>query len=137
MAVFCDRSVALVADHEDAGGCFDHFIGDGHQLVDLQYSGDLRKQALKQAEVTLRDALDCGDGLGIGEVIWVQSMAKSFPMSVEDEQEFLAAVPRGYRTRCVSGSRWRGASRPGRCVAPMRRGRARRYPSGRSGDVPW
>jgi hypothetical protein len=36
LAVFCDRSVSLVADDEDAGGGFDDVVCDGVQLVDLR-----------------------------------------------------------------------------------------------------
>jgi hypothetical protein len=39
VAVFCDRSVALVADDEDAGGGFDDVVGDGLQFVELKHSG--------------------------------------------------------------------------------------------------
>ena len=91
MAVFCDHLLALVADDKDAGGGFDDVIGDGLELVDLEHSGDLGKQAFKEPEVAAGDALDRGDGLGIGEVVRVQRAAKPLPVSVEDEQEFIAA----------------------------------------------
>ena len=39
MAAFCDRSVSLVSNDEDACGGFDDVVGDGLKLVDE--SGDL------------------------------------------------------------------------------------------------
>lgn len=42
MAVFCDRSLSLVADDEDARGGFDNVVGDGFELVDFEDAGDLR-----------------------------------------------------------------------------------------------
>lgn len=41
--MFCWRSLSSVADNEGAGGCFDDVVGDGFELVDLQYAGDVRK----------------------------------------------------------------------------------------------
>lgn len=41
MAVLCDRSVALISDDKDAGSGFDDVVGDGLELVDLEYADDL------------------------------------------------------------------------------------------------
>ena len=40
LAAFWDRFVSLVADDEDAGGGFDDVVGDGVELVDLEYAVD-------------------------------------------------------------------------------------------------
>jgi hypothetical protein len=88
--VFCWRSLSSVADNEGAGGYFDHVVGDGFELVDLQYAGDLREESLKQAEVAAGDPFDRGDCLGVGEVVRVERSAESFPVPIEDEQELVA-----------------------------------------------
>ena len=41
LAVFCDRSLSLVANDEDARGGFDDVVGDGVELVDFEYPVDL------------------------------------------------------------------------------------------------
>jgi hypothetical protein len=68
----CWRSLSLVADHEGAGGCFDDVVGDGFELVDLQYTGDLGEEPLEEPEVSAGDPFDRGDCLGVGEVVWVE-----------------------------------------------------------------
>jgi hypothetical protein len=45
------------------------FFGDGAQAVDLQDAGDLGEEALDEPEVTAGDAVDGGDGFGVGEVV--------------------------------------------------------------------
>lgn len=72
LAVFCWRSLSLVADDEGAGGCFDDVVGDGFELVDLQYAGDLGEEPLEEAEVSARDPFDRGDCLSVGEVVRVE-----------------------------------------------------------------
>ena len=67
MAVFCDRSLSLVADGEDARGGFDDIVGDRFELVDFEDAGDLREQALQESEIAAGDAFDCGDCRGVGE----------------------------------------------------------------------
>lgn len=82
MAVFFDHSVSLVADDEDAGCGFDDVVGDGVELVDLQYPVDLGEEPFEEAEVAAGDALDGGNGLRVGEVVRVEGLAKAFPMAV-------------------------------------------------------
>lgn len=72
LAVFCRGSLSLVADDEGAGGCFDDIVGDGFELVDLQYAGDLGEEPFEQPEVAAGDSLDRGDCLGVGEVVGVE-----------------------------------------------------------------
>jgi len=92
VAAFRDRLVAaLGSDHEDAGGCFNDVVGDGFELVDLEDSADLREEAFEEPEVASGDPFDGGDGLGVGEVVRVEGAAKTFPVAVEDEEEFIAA----------------------------------------------
>jgi long-chain acyl-CoA synthetase len=91
LAVFFDRSVSLVADDEDAGCGFDYVVGDGVELVDLQYTVDLGEESFEESEVAAGDAFDGGDRLRVGEVVRVEDLAESFPMAVEDEQEFFAS----------------------------------------------
>lgn len=80
-----------VADDEDAGGGFDDVVGDGFELVDLEYSRDLWEEALEETEVAAGDALDRGDGLRVREVLGVEGAAESFPVAVEDEEELVAS----------------------------------------------
>lgn len=91
MAAFCDRFLSLIADDEDTRGGFDDVVGDGFKLVDFEDSGDLREQALQESEVAAGDSFDCGDCLGIGEVVRVEVSARAFPVPVENEEEFFAA----------------------------------------------
>ena len=91
VAAFCDRLVALVADDEDAGSCFDNVVGDDLELVDLKHPRDLWKEAFEESEVAASDALDGCDGLRVSEVLGVEGAAKASPMSVKDEQQFLSA----------------------------------------------
>ena len=79
MAVFCDRSGALVSDHEDASGGFYDVVGDGLELVDLEHSGDLREEAFEESEVAPGDAFDRGDSLSVGEVVRVEGAAEASP----------------------------------------------------------
>jgi hypothetical protein len=83
--------MSLVADDEDAGGCFDDVVGDGFELVYFEDAGDLGEQSLKEPEVAAGYPLDCCNGLDIGEVLCVQRPSKSFPVAVQDEKEFIAA----------------------------------------------
>ncbi len=86
-----DRFVSLVADDEDAGGGLDDVVGDGVELVDLQYPVDLGEESFEEAEVAAGDALDGGDRLRVGEVVRIEDLAESLPMAVQDEQEFFAS----------------------------------------------
>jgi hypothetical protein len=63
LAVFCWRFLSLVADDEGAGGCFDDVVGDGFELVDLQYTGDLGKEAFEEPKVAAGGAFDGVKGL--------------------------------------------------------------------------
>jgi hypothetical protein len=86
VAAFCDRFVALVSDD---------VVGDGFELVNLQDAVDLREESFEESEDAAGDAFDRfdrGDGLGVGEVVGIEFSAESFPVAVEDEKEFLAAV---------------------------------------------
>ena len=80
----------LRTDNEDAGSCFDDVIGDGFESVNLEHSLDLREKTFEESEVTASDALNRGDGLCVGEVVWVEDTAESFPLAREDEEEFVA-----------------------------------------------
>jgi hypothetical protein len=91
LAAFCDRSVSLIPDDEDAGGGFDDVVGDGLKLVDLEHSGDLGEDAFEEAEVAARDAFDRGDGLRVGEVVRVKGSIKPFPMPFEHEEQLFSA----------------------------------------------
>ena len=91
MAVFFDRFVSLVTDDEDAGGGFDDVVRDGVQLVDLEDAVDLREESFEEPEIAAGDALDGCDRLRVGEVVRVEGLTESFPMAVEDEQEFVAS----------------------------------------------
>ncbi len=87
MAVFCDRLVTLIADDEDAGCCFDDVVSDGFEFVDFEYSGYLGEEPFEEAEISAGDALDGGDGLGVG----VEGVSEAFPEAVEDEEEFVSS----------------------------------------------
>lgn len=91
MAAFCGRFLSLIADDEDARGGFDDVVGDGFKLVDFEDAGNLREQAFQESEVAAGDPFDCGDCLGIGEIIRVEVSAQAFPVPVENEEEFVAA----------------------------------------------
>ncbi len=69
MALFCDRSVSLIADDEDACCSFDDVVGDGVELVDLQYPVDLGEEPFEESEVAALCSFDGGDSLGVGEVV--------------------------------------------------------------------
>lgn len=77
MAAFCDRSLWLVADDEDAGCGFDHVVGDAPELVDLEYPVDLQEKSLEEAEVAAGDAFYRGDGLSVGKVVAVEGFAEA------------------------------------------------------------
>jgi hypothetical protein len=64
--------LSFVADDEGNCGCFDDVVGDGFELVDLQYTGDLREETLEEPEVAAGDPLDRGDCLGVSEVVGVE-----------------------------------------------------------------
>lgn len=53
-------SLWLVADDEDAGGCFDDVVCDGSELVDLQYTDALGEESLEEPEVSAGDPLRSG-----------------------------------------------------------------------------
>jgi len=57
----------------------------------LEDSADLGEEAFEEPEVASGDPFDGGDGLGVGEVVRVEGAAKTFPVAVEDEEEFIAA----------------------------------------------
>ena len=67
--------MALVADDEDADGGFDHVVGDGFESVDLQHSGDLGEESFEESEVTASNALDRGYGVGVGDVVGVETVS--------------------------------------------------------------
>jgi hypothetical protein len=90
LAVFCRRSLSLVAD-EDACSSFDDVVGNGFELVDFQDAGDLWEESLQEPEIAAGDAFDRGDCLGVGEVLGVEGPAQAFPVLVENEVEFLSA----------------------------------------------
>ena len=83
--------MSLVADDEDAGGGFDDVVGDCVELVDFEDPVDLREEPFEKAEVAAGDAFDGGDCLCVGEVVRVESLAESFPMTPENEEEFVAS----------------------------------------------
>lgn len=83
--------MALVPDHEDAGGGFDDVIGDGLEFVNLQDAIDLGEESFEEAEVAASDAFDRGDRLGVREALGIEGPAQAFPVAVEDEEKFVAA----------------------------------------------
>ena len=91
MAVFCDRFVSLIADDEDAGGGLDDVVRDRVELVCFEDAIDLREESFEEAEVAAGDPFDGGDGLRVGEVVRIEILAESLPMTIENEQEFFAA----------------------------------------------
>jgi hypothetical protein len=50
-------------------GGFDDFAADRGEVVYLQDAGDLREEALDEAEVAVGDTRDGGDCVGVGEVL--------------------------------------------------------------------
>jgi hypothetical protein len=66
----------------------DGFPADDAQSVDLQHAGDLREEPLDEPEVPAGDAVDGGDGLGVGEVVCGQLQAGCCPVALQDEGEF-------------------------------------------------
>ena len=86
----CDRSVVLVTDDEDACGGFDDVISDGFELIDFQDSSDLGEEPFEESEVASGDAFDGGDGLSVGEVFRIKGASDPCPVSVKDEEEFVA-----------------------------------------------
>ena len=84
-------SLESVANDEDAGRCLDDVVGDGLELVDSENARDLREEAFQESEVPAGDSFDGGDGLGVGEVVGVESAAEAFPVTIEDEEEFVFA----------------------------------------------
>ena len=105
LAVFCWRSLSLVADDEGAGGCFDDVVGDGFELVDFQYTGDLGEEPLEEAEVAAGDPFDRGDAWASVKSSGSR-VGRGVSSAVEDEQEFVA-------TEAGSGGRSRGGCRAG------------------------
>lgn len=91
MAAIVDRTLALVADDEDARRSLDDIVSDGLELVDSHDPFDLWKQPLKEAEVPTSNSFDRSDRLRIGEVVHIESRAQAFPLSVEYEEQFVAA----------------------------------------------
>lgn len=91
LAAFCDRFVSLVANDEDAGSGLDDIVGDGVELVDFEDSVDLREEPFEETEAAACNAFDGGDRLCVGEVVGVESLAESFPMAIENEEEFFAS----------------------------------------------
>ena len=79
--------MSLIADDEDAGCGLDDVVGNGVELVDLEYPVDLGEEPLEKAEVAAGDAFDGGDRLRIGEIVRIKSLAESLPMTIENEQE--------------------------------------------------
>lgn len=82
LAVFWWRSLSSVANDEGAGGRFDDVVGDGFELVDLQYTGDLGEESFEEPEVAAGDPFDCGYCLGVGEVVRVEGPAEPFPVPI-------------------------------------------------------
>jgi hypothetical protein len=112
VALFCDRSVSLVADDEDARGGFDDVVGDGVELVDFQDPVDLGEESFEESEVPARDAFDGGDGLRICEVVGVEGSAEARPVT--------AAASKSRPPRMDVPSSWKpcnGGQRSGR-LAP-------------------
>lgn len=79
------------ADDKGAGGGFDDVVGDGVEFVDLQDALDLGEESFQESEVTSGDPGDGGDGLGVGEVLWVEGLGEGAPMPLQDEEQFLFA----------------------------------------------
>lgn len=50
-----------MAEYQGAGGSFNHIVGDGLQLVDLQHSLDLWEQSLHHTEIAAGQPLDRGN----------------------------------------------------------------------------
>jgi hypothetical protein len=48
----------------------------------------LREEPLDEPEVPAGDAVDGGDGLGVGEVVCGQRQAECCPVALQDEGEF-------------------------------------------------
>src|SRR5690625_7115110 len=75
------RARSTDADDESAGGGFDDVVGDGVEFVDLQDALDLGEESFQEPEVTSGDPGDGGDGLGVGEVLWVEGLSGRAPVS--------------------------------------------------------
>ena len=87
--MICGGPRSTDADDESAGGGFDDVVGDGVEFVDLQDALDLGEESFQKPEVTSGDPGDGGDGLGVGEVVWVEDLTEGAPMPLQDEEQFL------------------------------------------------
>lgn len=65
------------------------FPADDGQPVDPQHTGDLGEEPLDEPEVPACDAVDGGDGLGVGEVVCGQRQVDRGPAASQDEGELV------------------------------------------------
>lgn len=79
------------ADEQGFTRCFDDFLGDAVELVNVADARDLGEEALDEPEVAVGDAGNGGDGLGVREVVGIDSQAELLPAVCQDEGEFLGA----------------------------------------------
>ena len=103
--MICGGPRSTDADDESAGGGFDDVVGDGVEFVDLQDALDLGEESFQKPEVTSGDPGDGGDGLGVGEVLWVEDLTEGAPMPLQDEEQFLLAQGPGTGGRSRRGCR--------------------------------
>ena len=78
------------ADDERAPGRFNDIVGDDRQTIDFKNAPDLHEEPVKQAKVAAGDACDGGDGLGVGEIGFVNGETELSPMARQNEGEFVA-----------------------------------------------
>jgi hypothetical protein len=72
--------LSLVANDEDARRRIHDVVRDGVELVDFQDSVDLGEESFEESGVAAGNAFHGGDGLCVGEVLWVERFAEAFPV---------------------------------------------------------
>ena len=75
------------ADDQRFSGGLDDFPADNAQSVDLQHAVIWVKSRWTSRKFPAGDAVDGGDGLGVGEVVCGQRQAECGPLALQDEGE--------------------------------------------------
>jgi hypothetical protein len=90
MAGKFQRDLSLCdADYEGGAGGFDNIFGNYRRVINAQDAIDLHEPAMKQAEVSTRDARDCRGGSTVSEISLIQGEAESPPVACQDERQFV------------------------------------------------
>jgi hypothetical protein len=102
-AIFVVSGGLCRTNDQALSGRFHNFPSDTAEVVDLKDTADLRKEALKQAEVAAGDPNDAGNGFTVRKISVFEFQAESLPMMSENELHFL----------CTQRPEFMGKSHPG------------------------